>query len=54
MAKKLRFQENRTDTRRRPGEPHGKWVLEAIDVGLVAAILAIMIWLQWLLQAAPA
>lgn len=52
MIKKLRVQEQRTDKRRRAGEPQGKWVLEAIDVALVAAIAAILIWLQWMLQGA--
>lgn len=52
MVKRLHVQEHRTGKRRRAGEPQGRWVLEAIDVALVAVIAAVLIWLQWLLQGA--
>lgn len=53
MVKRLRFLENRTGSRRRPPEPTGKWVFEAIDVALVMVIAAVMIWLQWFVQTLP-
>lgn len=53
MAKKLRFQESRTDKRRRMPDLPGKWVFEAIDVLLITVLGAVMIWLQWLLQSVP-
>lgn len=48
MVKRLRLQENRGDPRRKSREPRGRWVLQPLDVVLVAAIVAIVFWLQWL------
>ncbi len=48
MVKRLRFQENRKQHRRNGREPPGRWVFEPVDVVLVAAVVAILFWLQWL------
>jgi hypothetical protein len=53
MVKKLRFQENRSQSRRRRRDAPGRWVIEPIDVALAAAVLAVVLWLQWLLAALP-
>jgi hypothetical protein len=49
MVKRLRFQENRNDPRKRR-EPRERWVFEPLDVALIAAIVALAFWLQWLLE----
>ncbi len=48
MVKRLRFQESRKDSRRKGSDPRGRWVFEPLDVVLVAAVVAILFWLQWL------
>jgi hypothetical protein len=53
MVKRLRFQENRSTSRRRRRQPHERWVIEPLDIALVAAIVLILFWLQWLLGALP-
>jgi hypothetical protein len=49
MVKKLRYQENRKDNRRKGREPRERWVFEPIDAALLAVIIAVVFWLQWLL-----
>ncbi len=51
MVKRLRYQENRHDPRHKRREPRERWVFEPLDVALVAAIVALMLWLQWLMEA---
>jgi len=53
MAKKIRYRESRHDRSRRPLQPHERWVFEPIDAVLVAIIVAIVFWLQWLLSVLP-
>ena len=54
MVKKLRLQENRQDNpRRRRPDPRERWVFEPLDIALVAAIVALALWLQWLPAALP-
>jgi len=50
--KKLRFQVSRDPSRRRKQrEPDGRWVVEPLDVALWAAVLLVVLWVQWLLSA---
>jgi len=50
MVKKVRYQESRAGRGRR--DPDGHWVLEPFDAALLAAAMAVLLWLQWLGQAA--
>ncbi len=54
MVKKLRFQEHRPDPRRRKRQPRERWVFEPLDAALLAVIVAVLLWLQWLLAQSPA
>lgn len=50
MVKKLRYQENRKNSRRNGSEPPRlRWVFEPIDAVLLAVIISVVFWLQWLL-----
>ncbi len=52
MARKFQFQKIRTKDGkpgRRPEEENGQhWEISPLDVALLAVILLIVIWLQWL------
>jgi hypothetical protein len=54
MVKKLRFQENRKPSRRNRRPPRDGWVFEPLDVVLLAIIVALVFWLQWLAGALAA
>ena len=48
MVKKLRYQENRKNSRRNGSEPPRlRWVFEPIDAVLLAVIISGVFWLQW-------
>ena len=48
MVKKIRYQENRKDPHRNRRE---RWVFEPMDAVLLAIVVAVVIWLQWLMAA---
>ncbi len=54
MVKKVRYQENRTDPSRRNPNKREHWVFEPLDWAILAVIVALVFWLQWLLGALPA
>jgi hypothetical protein len=50
MVKRLRFLENRTDPKRRDPRKRDHWVFEPQDWAIIAAIVLVIVWLQWLLN----
>jgi hypothetical protein len=53
MAKKLEFRKIRSDNRRQPERPEDQdrrhLVLEPVDIALLAVIVLLVFWLQWLM-----
>jgi hypothetical protein len=47
--KRQRFQFNRDPSRRKRKEPDWRWVIEPLDVALLATVVLIVLWLQWFL-----
>ncbi len=45
--KKQRFQFSRSPSRRKRKEPEGRWVIEPLEVALLASAVLIVVWLQW-------
>lgn len=53
MARKLEFRKIRSDDRRQPERPEnqnrGHFILEPVDIALLAVIMLVLFWLQWLM-----
>ena len=45
--KRQRFQFNRSPSRRKRREPDWRWVIEPVDVALLATFVLTVLWLQW-------
>jgi hypothetical protein len=54
MPKKLLFQERRVDPLKRPPPTRHHFVLEPVDFILVAVIILLTLWVNWLLGILPA
>ncbi len=53
MPKKLLFQERRTDSNQRPHPPRHFLILEPVDLILVAVIIMLTLWVNWILGILP-